>query len=238
VPESLSAVRDGLARRVLVEVNEHDRVRRAGSSDLVLHCREHLLGCKSCRCIAVGGRGRVDRALGRVFHAGVEPDDGYLSLDSLVQLVHDGVRVEGRKTDGRRILRHVIHEHLHLGLDVGFGWRPFERDFNAVLLCCGLCTKLDRLPELVLEPLGNDGNVDLRWLATCQGEDESRRQEQHPDSSIESHRYLLWYLPATCAASGSKPLRVPQSSRIPRYGCRSFSSCCASSLRLSISENS
>ena len=85
----------------------------------------------------------------------------------LVQLIHDRVRVQRREADGRGVLRHVVDQHLHLGLDVGFRRGPFEGDLNAVLCRRCLGSLLDRLPELVLEALGNDGNVDLPALRPC-----------------------------------------------------------------------
>jgi hypothetical protein len=52
-----------------------------------------------------------------------------------------------------------VGEHGDLRLHLGLGGRAFEGDPHAVLLGLGLGARLDRLPELVLEALADDGDV-------------------------------------------------------------------------------
>ena len=153
--------------------------------DLALDHREHLVRRERGRIVAVGGRGGVDRPLGSVRNAGVEADDGYVLLHRLVQLIHDGVRVERREADGGGILRHRVDQHLHLGLDVGFGGRSLEGDLHVVLFRRGFRSLLDRLPELMLEALRDDGDVQLivGEGRQRQTDEKHRRHEQQAFSS-------------------------------------------------------
>ena len=140
------------------------------------------------RRVAVGGSRGVDRALRRVGNAGVEPDDGDVPADGLVQLVRDGPRVERRKTDCRGVLREVVREHGHLLLDVGFSGRPLEGDDHLVLGGRGIGTQLHGLPELVLEAFRDDGDIDChRGGEDRHGNEQCGGRQQQPLSSERTH---------------------------------------------------
>ncbi len=82
-----------------------------------------------------------------------------------------GLAVQRREADRVRLLGQGVGEHRDLRLDLGLGGRALEGDAStSVLGGLLLGTLLDGLPELVLEALGDDGDVGLvaarcRWPA-------------------------------------------------------------------------
>ena len=118
----------------------------------------HLVGRRSRRRDVVRRRGgHRDVAV----HAGVEADHRDAGGLGLLEQRSKSLGVNGRQADGRGLLVERGLEHLDLLVDHRLGLGAFEGDVDVEFLRGLLRTDLHGLPELVLEPLGNDGDVRL-----------------------------------------------------------------------------
>jgi hypothetical protein len=93
--------------------------------------------------------------------AGVERDHGDVAAARLLQQRRRGARVERREPEDVGLAAERVLQHVHLGLDLGLAGRAFEADPHALRGRFLLRALLDGLPELVLEALGDDGEVRL-----------------------------------------------------------------------------
>ena len=78
-----------------------------------------------------------------------------------------GLGVQGGQADGVRVLGQGSLQHLDLLVDHGFRFRAFEGDLDAEVVGSLLGAGFDGLPELMLEALGDDGNVDASSSAAA-----------------------------------------------------------------------
>src|SRR5699024_9018557 len=118
----------------------------------------HVLGGFGGSLLVVRGR-RGQRDVG--VHAGVEGDDRDALAVGLLQQSLRRTRVQCSETDRIGLAGDRVAQHGDLVLDVALGGRPLERHLRAHLLPLLFGAVLDRLPELLLEPFGADGDVGL-----------------------------------------------------------------------------
>src|SRR6266540_239961 len=118
----------------------------------------HLIGRHGSRGDVVGG-GSGHRNV--TVYARVEANHGNIGGLGFFQQGLKSLRVNCRETNGSWVLVQGGLEHFHLLVDHGFGLRAFEGDVD-IQIGSGLFRAfLHRLPELVMEALGNHGNVRL-----------------------------------------------------------------------------
>ena len=122
-----------------------------------------MLGRLRGRCLVVGrGRREGDVAV----DAGVKGDDRDVLRLRLIHQRRARLRIQRRKADRRGLLLDRVGEHRDLLLDVLLGRRALEGDAGTLGLGLLLGALLDRLPELVLEALGDDRDVRLLAAST------------------------------------------------------------------------
>lgn len=117
---------------------------------------DHVLGGLGCSGLVVGRRGRDGDV---AVDARVEGDDWDAAVFRLLEHRCDRGRIEGGDRDRRRVAvergLQELHLLLHLRLVVG----PLEGDGPSQLGGRFLSALVHRLPELVLVPLGDDGDL-------------------------------------------------------------------------------
>jgi len=95
-------------------------------------------------------------------------------------LLHsDSCGVQGGQGDGHGILGHGVVQHFHLNLHVALRGRSLEGDVHAVFLGGGIGALLDLLPEIVLLPLGDHGDVGFSRLFCPGSENRHAEGYQH-----------------------------------------------------------
>src|SRR5699024_9896147 len=71
-----------------------------------------------------------------------------------------GVGGQSSQSHGLGVLGHLVLDHVDLLVDLGLGSGAVEVDLAAQLSGGSVSAGLDGLPELMLEALGHDGDVD------------------------------------------------------------------------------
>ena len=116
----------------------------------------------------VGGERRSGLVVGRrggernvAVDTRVERDDRNLCGLRFLEQRDRCLAVERGEADRLRVLGERRRQHVDLLVDHRFGLGPFEADADFVVLGCTLGAGLHRLPELVLEALGDQRDVGL-----------------------------------------------------------------------------
>src|SRR6185312_8970087 len=97
-------------------------------------------------------------------YAGVERDHRNVRGLGLVQQRRRRLRVQCREAERGRLLGQRLGQLVDLDLHVGLGRWALEGDLHAELVGLRFGARLDRLPELVLKALGDDGDQRLGVL--------------------------------------------------------------------------
>jgi len=140
----------------------------AGTAGLVMHDDPDLAGIADRPGHLVGGKCRGGHVVGGAggqrnvaVDTRVEGDDRDFRVLCLLQQRDGRPGVECSEADRTRLLGECSRQHVDLLVDHGLGLRTLEGDLDVAFLGRLLGAKLHRLPELVLEALGDQRDVDV-----------------------------------------------------------------------------
>ena len=200
VEEAVAAVDAGPARLVV-----HDHGDFAGIADQFGHLVGGDRGGR--HAIRVAGRQR-DVAV----DARVEGDDRDVGGLRLLQERNGGLAVERGEAQRLRLLGQRSRQHVDLLVDHRFGFRALEGDPDVVGFSRLFGAELHGLPELMLEALGDERDVDVvRACVGCKA-DRHEGAERHANVPIPQHRdsstsvIVPVAVAASCSAGGGGSL--------------------------------
>ena len=168
----------------------------AGAAGLIMHHEgdlaritdqlRHLVGGDAGGCDVVRRAGRQRNV---AVDTRIEGDHRDVFGLRLLEQWNRGLAVERGKADGLWMLGQIGGKHVDLLVDHRLGLRPFEADLDLLLLRLGLGPELHGLPELMLEALGDEGDIGVLGLRGADEADEGCGSQERADHDSVRHRF-------------------------------------------------